>query len=256
MSENPPTDSRSYLVLGATSRIARAISQTLAAPGTDFVLVARDGEELERCAADLRIRSGCRVVTQRFDALDFASHSKWVEEWCQLAGGAPDGVVLAFGHLPDPEQARTDAAEASRTIAINFTSAASLLTLLAARMADRGDGWIVGISSVAGDRGRQSNYVYGSAKAGLTTYLDGLRSRLQPLDVHVLTVKPGFVDTPMLRSQMAGPSRMIATPERVARDIERALRRRRNTLYTPWYWRIIMLVIRAIPEPLFKRMKL
>ena len=247
---------RTLLVIGATSRIAREICHVFAKPGTSFILAARSAEDLERCAEDLRIRHGCEVSSHTFDALEFSQHAQWVDDWCDAAGGAPDGVVVCHGYLPGREAAVTDSNEARRTLDINLGSVVSLLTPLAERMASRGSGWIVGVSSVAGDRGRQSNYVYGSAKAGLNSYLQGLRNRLGSRGVHVMTVKPGFVDTPMLRSQKSGSSILIAKPQRVARDIERAVRRRRNVIYTPGYWWIIMTVIRAIPEPIFKRMKL
>ncbi len=242
------------LVLGANSHIARAICHELADPSTRFILVARNEDELQRTAADLAIRHGCETVAMTFDAQDFGAHPDHVEDWCARSGGAPGGVLVCYGHLPPGELAATDAAAARLAVDVNFTSVVSLLTLLAERM--ESGSWIVGISSVAGDRGRQSNYVYGAAKSGLNVYLQGLRNRLAPRGVHVLTVKPGFVDTPMLRGRMEGGSSLIATPERVAKAVVRALRRRANSIYTPWFWRYVMLVVRSIPEPIFKRMKL
>ncbi len=128
--------------------------------------------------------------------------------------------------------------------------------MIADQLEGSGGGWIAVISSVAGDRGRQSNYVYGSAKGALSIYLQGLRNRLSRHGVHVLTIKPGYVDTPMIRGQAAAGSRLVATPERVAADIHRAIRRRRDVLYTPWFWRPIMLVVRSVPERIFKRLRL
>ena len=146
--------------------------------------------------------------------------------------------------------------EARRAIDLNFTSAVALLAPLASYLEGRRSGYLAAISSVAGDRGRQSNYTYGAAKAGLTAYLQGLRNRLYRSGVHVLTIKPGFVDTPMTRGLVNPNSPLVASPKRVARDIDRAIRRRRNTIYTPWFWRPIMLVVRLVPEFIFKRLKL
>ncbi len=139
---------------------------------------------------------------------------------------------------------------------INLTSAVVLLSLFANYLEDRRSGYLAVISSVAGDRGRQSNYTYGAAKAGLTAYLQGLRNRLYRSGVHVLTVKPGFVDTPMTHGRVNPDSPLVASPARVARDIDWAIRRRRNVIYTPWFWRPIMLAVRLVPEFVFKRLRL
>jgi short-subunit dehydrogenase len=165
-------------------------------------------------------------------------------------------VLLAFGTLPAQAEAQRDPAMARAAIDVNLTAAACLLELFAARMEARGRGWIAGISSVAGDRGRQSNYIYGAAKAGLTAYLAGLRNRLAKKGVHVVTVKPGFVDTPMTHGMVNPKSPLVASPERVAAGIVRAIRRRRNVVYLPWFWRAIMGVVTRVPEAIFKRMKL
>ena len=221
-----------------------------------FLLAGRDDAELARCAADLRMRRDCTVVTRRFDALDSSSHSAWVDEWCEALGGAPHGVVVCHGYLPPGGSATLDAAEARQVLNVNLTSVVSILTPLADRMAAAQRGWIVGVSSVAGDRGRQSNYVYGAAKAGLSIYLQGLRNRLAAHGVHVLTVKAGFVDTPMLRNTVEELPALTVSPDRVARDVRRALRRGRNVIYSPWYWRVVMMVIKWIPERIFKHMRL
>ena len=248
--------SENILILGATSGIAQALCQRLAGRGCQLILAARDRSQLEPMAADLRIRYGTQVFVEPFDALDFAGHAALVDRCVSTLNGELDGVVLCYGYLPDQRQAETDFAETRRAIDINFTSAASLLDLVAARLASRGRGFIAAISSVAGDRGRQSNYVYGSAKAGLTVYLAGLRNRLFQSGVHVLTIKPGFVDTPMTQGVINPKSPLVASPERVARDIDRAIRKQKDVIYTPWFWWGIMLIIRSIPEFVFKRLKL
>ena len=244
------------VVVGATSEIARAIERELARPGVRLLLVGRDAGELEACAQDLHIRMEVEVLTRPFEALAFAEHPRWAAEWCELAGGAPDGVLVCHGYLPDSDLAARDPVEARRTLDVNLTSVVSILTPLAEQMAARGSGWIAVISSVAGDRGRRGNPLYGAAKAGLSVYLQGLRSRLAPRGVHVLTVKPGFVDTRMLRSRDRATRLLAASPERVARSVRRGLARRRNTIYTPWFWRPIMWLVRSVPEAVFKRMNL
>ena len=243
------------LILGAQSAIAQAFAHRLAPQVSSLTLAGRDAEELERIAADLRIRHGARVYVQHFDALEFGQHQPLVDQCVERAGGL-DGVVLCHGWLCDQQQAQEDFATARRAIDVNFTSCVSLLNAVAAYLANQGRGTIVAISSVAGDRGRQSNYVYGSAKAALSVFLQGLRNRLAAHGVHVLTVKPGFVDTPMTHGLINPDSPLVASPQQVAVAIERAVRHRRNTVYAPAFWWWIMTAIRCIPEPLFKRMKL
>jgi decaprenylphospho-beta-D-erythro-pentofuranosid-2-ulose 2-reductase len=247
--------SETVLVLGATSGIARALCRLLAARGDRLVLAARDDKALATLAADLTIRSDARPETVAFDALELDGHAAFFARCLDAAGGTFDGVVVCFGTLPDQDAAYRDPDAARAALDVNLVAPVVLLDLAAVHLEERGHGWIAGISSVAGDRGRQSNFVYGSAKAGLSAYLSGLRNRLAAKGVHVLTVKPGFVDTAMTQGVVDPRSPLLASPEKVARDIERAVRRRRDVLYTPWFWRFIMLVIRTIPEPIFKRMK-
>ncbi len=248
--------SETVLVLGATSGIARALCRLLAARGDRLILAARDVEALATLAADLSTRSGTTTESLAFDALDPDTHPAFLARCLEAAGDALDGVVLCFGTLPDQELAYREPDAARAALEVNLVAPVVLLDLAAAHLEEQGHGWIAAVSSVAGDRGRQSNFIYGSAKAGLSAYLSGLRNRLAPKGVHVLTVKPGFVDTAMTQGVVDPRSPLLASPEKVARDIERAIRRHRNVLYTPWFWRFIMLVIRTIPEPIFKRMKL
>ena len=247
--------SENVLILGATSAIAKELSRILAERGCGLVLAGRDRAELEKTAQDLRLRYQVQADVEIFDALDFAGHGPFLAR-CLSRPQPIDGVILCYGYLPDQRQTEIVVDEARRAIDLNFTSAVALLSPLADYLEKRRSGYLVAISSVAGDRGRQSNYTYGAAKAGLTAYLQGLGNRLCRSGVHVLTVKPGFVDTPMTHGLVNPNSPLVASPKRVARDIDRAIRRRRNTIYTPWFWRPIMLVVRMVPEFLFKRMRL
>src|SRR5690606_11258178 len=167
----------------------------------------------------------------------------------------PDVVICVFGLLGDQARAERDWAHCHQIIDSNYTGAVSILNIVAEDFAARKRGVIIGISSVAGERGRQSNYIYGSAKAGFTAYLSGLRNRMYPYGVHVMTVKPGFVKTRMLEN-MSTPGPLTANPVEVANSIARAIRKRRNVLYVRPIWSWVMGVIRNIPEPVFKRLKL
>ncbi|MFL5383122.1 MAG: SDR family oxidoreductase [Longimicrobiaceae bacterium] len=242
------------LVAGATSAIARAVAAELARRGHALVLAARDLPEAEALAADLRLRHGVPARALRFDALDFASHAALAAELAAAEGEALEGVVVAFGWMGDAERARHEPEEARRTLDVNLTAVVSLLTPLADHLERRGAGFVCVVSSVAGDRGRQSNYVYGAAKGGLTVYLQGLRNRLFPAGVRVVTVKPGFVDTRMTFG-LPGTF-LVAPPERVAAGIVRAIARGADEVYLPGFWRPVMMAIRAVPERIFKRMKL
>lgn len=245
----------SVLIVGATSAVARAIARRLVRRGWNLFLAARDEQALETLAADLRVRGGSTIVTGRFDATAVAPLETWELATSAFPRGL-DGILVCHGYLPDERTGVVGGEELRRTIDVNFTSVAVLLAAAAGYFADRRRGFIAAISSVAGDRGRQSNFSYGAAKAGLTAYLGGLRNRLHSRNVHVLTIKPGIIDSPMTRGLEVGPKPLVTTPDRVAADIERAILGRRDTVYTPWFWRPIMGVITAVPERIFKRMKL
>ncbi|NOY53558.1 MAG: SDR family oxidoreductase [Deltaproteobacteria bacterium] len=237
------------LIIGAKSDIARAVALEYARHGWDLILAARDaGETLAPLVADIGVRTGRRAEARELDILDFDSHEAFYEG----LGEKPLGVVSAVGFLGDQERAEHDPVEARRIINTNYTGVAGLLDIVAGDLERRREGFIIGISSVAGDRGRGSNYIYGSAKAGLTAYLSGLRNRLYGAGVHVMTVKPGFVRTRMTAG-MNLPSLLTSTPEAVARSIYRGQQRRRNVIYTHWIWRYIMMLVEAAPESLFKR---
>lgn len=241
------------LVLGAGSAMARGIAAAFAGHGHALYLAGRDLEELERIASDLRVRTGVDVDFGQFNALDTQSHAGFVQAVVAEVG-ALAGVVWAVGYMPTQEQALADFAEVQRIIDTNFTAAVSVLDVCTAHLEKEGGGFLAVISSVAGDRGRQSNYYYGSAKGALALYLQGLRNRLHASGVQVLTIKPGFVDTAMTWG-LPGLF-LVASPEQVGRAVVRAVQRRRDVLYVPWFWRYIMLIIRHIPERVFKRLKL
>lgn len=242
------------LVLGATSGIGRATAGALARRGHPLYLAARDTEELERVAADLAIRHGVPVQHAAFDALAPRRHPAFVRRVVGEVGEGLAGAVVAFGYLGHQQAAQTDFREADTVFRTNFTGAASVLIPLAAHLEGQGSGFLVGISSVAGDRGRKGNYTYGAAKAALTTYLSGLRHRLAGRGVRVVTVKPGFVDTAMTFGQPG--MFLVADPAAVGERIARATEKGPEVVYVPRFWRLIMAVIRAIPEPLFKRLDL
>jgi decaprenylphospho-beta-D-erythro-pentofuranosid-2-ulose 2-reductase len=239
------------LIFGGTSTIARAIAAELAARGFDLALAGRDAAELATGAADLRLRFSITTRVHRVDVVDFAGLAAAVTP-CLTADVR--GVVLAFGYLGDQRRAESDAAETRRILDTNLTGPVLCLNLAAEHLVRAGGGFICVLSSVAGERGRASNYVYGAAKAGLTAYLSGLRGRLAASGVQVLTVKAGIVDTRM-SAGMPGAG-LAASPARVARSVARAIDRKRDVVFVPWFWRGIMLVIRLIPERVFKRLKL
>lgn len=242
------------LVLGATSSIARHAAAAFARRGYDLCLAARDGEELSRIASDLTLRHGVNVQTVPFDATHAGSSNRMMDVVLNESFGDLSGVLLCFGALGDQLVAQEDAPYAREVIGVNFTGAVSLLTPLANYFEARGRGFIGVISSVAGDRGRQSNYVYGAAKGGLSIYLQGLRQRLSKAGVTVTTIKPGFVDTKMTFG-LPGMF-LVADPADVGEAIARAIFKGKPVAYIPGFWRWIMLIIKLIPERVFVRLKL
>lgn len=239
------------LILGARSDIARAVAQSFAARGHPIQLAARQVHRLEADKSDLELRHTVPVSLHEFDALALDSHEAFLDSLPEL----PRIAVSAVGVLGDQEEAETDTNQLVGVLRSNFEGPAHILSLLANRFATRGSGTIVGISSVAGDRGRASNYIYGSAKAGFTAFLSGLRNRLAEHDVHVVTVLPGFVDTQMT-ADLDLPARLTARPEEVSQAIARAVFSKRNIIYVRPVWWLIMAIIRNIPEALFKRMRI
>lgn len=241
-------------IFGATSAIAGAVARLFAAEGAALFLVARDPARLESVAADLRARGAASVATDVADLAETDGHASLVER-ARAAMGGLDAALVAHGVLPDQGKAEADAAAALRNLGVNLLSPVSLLTHLGNLMEAQGHGTLAVIGSVAGDRGRASNYAYGTAKGGLRVFAGGLRHRLGRVGVRVTLIQPGFVDTPMTAGIAKGGP-LWATPERVAADIRRAMRTGPAILYTPWFWRPIMLVIRLLPDAVFRRLKL
>lgn len=239
------------LILGAVSDIAEAIAYEYAHRGDDVILAARNVQRLERVKADMQIRFGKEPILAEFDATDFASHPSFYAGLPQL----PEVVVCVFGFMADNEEALKNFNIAKQTIDVNYTGAVSILNVAAEKMAEKGTGTIIGISSVAGDRGRQSNFIYGSSKAGFTAYLAGLRNYLFHKGVHVLTVKPGFVKTKMTEGLPLNP-KLTAQPNQIAKDVVKAAANKKNVLYTLWMWKYIMGIIKNIPEGVFKKLKM
>ena len=242
------------LIIGAPSAIAEAAARQWAERGTRLFLVGRRCERLEEIAKDLEVRGAKACQVHVLDVNDQESHDAMLDA-CWGFLGHVDVALIAHGTLPDQRQCEYDPTMMSAAFQTNATHVLVMLSRLSNRFESQGKGVIAAISSVAGDRGRPSNYVYGAAKGALTLFLEGMRARLAPTGVHVLTIKPGFVDTPMTQD-LSLPKPLVATPAHVASDIVKAIAVRRNVLYTPWFWRWVMWVIRAIPEPIFKRLKL
>ena len=243
-------------IIGATSGIARALARECAGCGDDIVLAARDKDQLRVMKKDLQTRYSAQIGIVLFDALDFGNHSEYWKQICNTEAGEPTRVVFSYGYMADQNECQHIPEKARRTFEVNLISVASLLELVAFDFAKRGNGTIVVISSVAGDRGRAANYIYGASKAGLTAYAAGLRNRLYKHGVHVLTVKPGFVDTLMTKGIIDPNSPLVATPKKAALDICKAMDRKKNIVYTKWLWRIIMAIICIIPESIFKHLKI
>jgi short-subunit dehydrogenase len=243
--------SETWIILGATSSMARALTRKLADRGAGLILAGRDMDDARATAADAVARGARMAEEIRFDARDPQSFAPILARAEAEAGQV--NVAVFVGSMPSQDAIDADPALIDGTIADSFTGPARFLTTALPLLEER-KGTVVGVGSVAGDRGRIGNYVYGSAKAGFHTYLSGLRNRLTRAGGHVVTVKPGFVDTAMTW-EVEGMF-LVAPPEKVADDILRAVEKRRNVIYTPWFWLIIMTIIRLIPEPIFKKMSI
>lgn len=239
------------LIIGATSAIAEHAARRYATRGDNLFLVARDAPRLSTLAADLQVRGAPSVGTATLDVRDFDRHAAVLDAaWAALGG--VDVALLAHGTLPDPEACDASVEHAIEEFNVNGTSTVALAARIAPRLKPHAT--LAVISSVAGDRGRASNYLYGSAKSAVSTFLSGLRQRLHPIGVNVLTIKPGFVDTPM--TARFDKSALWATPDAVASGIVRSIDRRRSVAYLPGFWWAIMRVITHVPEFIFRRLKL
>ena len=239
------------LLLGAASDMAVAIAKKFASKGYDIQLAARHCNRLQPVQSDLKIRYNVDCTLHEFDALRFDEHGNFFKGLITM----PDITICVFGYLGDQQAAQGDWNESKKIIDSSYTGAVSILNIIANGYAAKQNGCIVGISSVAGERGRQSNYLYGSAKAGFTAYLSGLRNRLFKQKVHVVTVKPGFVYTKMTEN-LSLPKLLTAQPSQVANTVYKAVKMKKNVVYVKWFWRWIMLIITSIPEPIFKKLKL
>jgi decaprenylphospho-beta-D-erythro-pentofuranosid-2-ulose 2-reductase len=244
---------RKILIVGATSAMAEACARLWAQRGDRLFLAARNEAQLKSVVDDLKARGAPSVGYKIFDANQFDQHAALLADATRAMDGL-DTVLIAHGTLTDQERAQTDIAYALSEISTNGTSVVSLMTLAGEQLAQQGQGAIAVISSVAGDRGRQSNYVYGSAKALVSAFASGQRQRLSKKGVHVITIKPGFVDTPMTAHLKKGA--LWAKPDQVAKDISNAIDKGRSIVYTPGFWRFIMLIIKHIPEFVFVKIAL
>lgn len=240
------------LTLGATSAIAERWARLRAVQGDRLLLVARDTDKLAQIADDLRARGAAEVLVADSDLADADGAAERFDAFVERLGGV-DIVLLAYGVLGDQADMQANTDHLRAMLDTNFSSAVIWCELAAGHLEQAGSGNLAVISSVAGDRGRRSNYAYGATKAGLSVYLEGLAHRFAGTPVSVLCVKPGFVDTPMTAHVTKGGP-LWASPEMVAADIDRAIARRRSVIYTPWFWRLIMLIIRLLPRPIFNRL--
>lgn len=241
------------MVVGATSAIAHETIKHFAADGAELFLVARNAAKLAAIENDLKVRGAARVESMVLDMNALDQHAHLLHTMLEKFG-ALDVLLVAHGTLSDQEKAQADFDYAMQELNTNFISTASLLTLVANHMEAQKRGSIAVISSVAGDRGRGSNYVYGTAMAAKSAFVSGLRNRLAKSGVSVLTIKPGFVDTPMTADLPKNP--LFADPASVGKAIYQAMKAGKSEIYVPFYWRYIMLIIKSIPEAIFKRLSL
>ncbi len=244
---------RKIIIIGATSAIAQETAKLFAQQQDSLFLIGRDAARLKIIAADLKVRGATQVDYLSADLLAYEQHETIIRQAYECLG-CVDVVLIAYGTLDQQQACEQDFSKTKQALDTNFFSVVSLLTELANRFEQQHYGCIAVISSVAGDRGRQSNYIYGAAKGGLTIFLQGLRNRLHHAHVCVLTIKPGFVDSPMTAQFKKGI--LWAQPEDIAKGIDKAIKKRKNEVYLPWFWQGIMGIIRCVPEFVFKRMKL
>lgn len=239
------------LIIGGNSDVGKALARSFAKLGANLILTSRRQDQLNTFKSDLEIRYQISCELKFLNILKFEEHQRFYDE----LSNKPAIVITTVGYLNNQEEAQKVFVESLKSIQTNFTGLVSILNIIANDFEKRKSGILVGISSVAGNRGRASNYIYGSAKAAYTTYLSGLRNRLNEANVQVITVKPGFIKTKMT-NHLKLPSPLTASPEEVATDIIKATRKKKDAIYTRWFWKWIMVIITIIPEFLFKKMKL
>ncbi|PCJ17139.1 MAG: short-chain dehydrogenase [Gammaproteobacteria bacterium] len=239
------------LILGATSAIAKSAARSFAGRADQMFLVARDATQLEVIKKDISIRGASSVDSLTSDLTHTEFHPDLFRQAAKTMGGL-DTVLIAHGNLPDQADCQSSFESTLQAFEVNCLSHLSLLTAAANHFETRQQGTIVAITSVAGDRGRKSNYVYGSAKAAVNAFLEGLRHRLHGSNVHIITVKPGLVDTPMTAGFEKGL--LWAQPDRIGKGIVKAIDQRKEVVYLPGFWRLIMLTIMLLPRSIFKRL--
>jgi short-subunit dehydrogenase len=239
------------LIIGAKSDIAKATAREYSKNGYNLYLAGRNINEIKSFQNDIKIRSNVDIQLKEFDIIDFNSHT----EFFNLLNPKPFGTIIVAGYMADQKECENNFAKTLNTINVNYTGAVSILNIVSNEYEKQKKGFIVGVSSVSGDRGRKTNYIYGSSKAAFTTYLSGLRNRLYISNVKVLTVKPGFVNTKMTE-HLNLPSKLTAQPEDVGEDIFNAQQKGKNIIYIKPIWKLIMLIIKHIPEWKFKEMNI
>jgi len=239
------------LIIGAKSDIAKATAKEFAKNGYELVLAGRAINELKEFKKDIEIRYQKGVELKEFDITLYDTHKEF---WDEIKDDI-DGVIVVSGVMYDQEEAQQEWEKSFDTISVNYTGAVSILNLVANDFEKRKRGFIIGVSSVAGDRGRKTNYIYGSAKAAFSSYLSGLRNRLFEAGVDVMTVKPGFVATKMT-AHLDLPQKLTASTEEVAKGIYKGLEKKRDIIYIKPVWRAIMCIILHIPEKIFKRLSI
>jgi short-subunit dehydrogenase len=242
---------KNILILGANSDIAIAIGREFASKGSNIFLASRNLKNMEIESQHLELLYKVKSKFFYFDASDFASHNNFIN----LIDNDIDGVVLCFGNMPNQVEAQNNFKLTKECLEVNYVGAVSILEIFSKYFVKKKNGWIIGVSSVAGDRGRSSNYIYGSSKAALSAYLQGLNHRLSSMNIHVMLVKPGFVDT-KLTAELDLPGFLTASTEEVAKSIYKGLNRKKNEIYIRPIWRFIMLLIKLLPYWIFKKTKL
>ncbi|MGG1658536.1 SDR family oxidoreductase [Brevibacillus sp. NRS-1366] len=244
---------KNILIIGGTSGIARSIANQYAKRNHPLILAGRDSVEMERLSSDIRIRYRVPVCVKIYHAEAYDEHSVFFAS-CLEEPGVLGGIILAYGYMEDQQSAQADFRKAKQMIEVNYTSCVSILETAARYFEQQRSGFIAVISSVAGDRGRQSNYIYGSSKGALSVYLQGLRNRMYASGVHVVTIKPGFVDTKMTYG--LNGLFLVSKPQDVAKRVYLAIQNGKEVVYVPGFWAFIMGIIKAVPEQFFKRFKL
>jgi short-subunit dehydrogenase len=245
-------NSKTAFIAGATSSLAYAICHQLAGAGWRLILCGRDKDELTKLHADITIRHDVKVEIMIADFASPEFNGRKIIAAAEKKGNSLDALFMVVGEMGDT-RFQDGPENIERVARVNYVTPAKLISAAAERMEERYEGDIVVISSVSGDRGRKKNYVYGSSKAALTVFSSGMRSKYAGTGVHVMTVKPGFIDT---RGTFAMNTPLMADRKAVARIIIKAMYKKKNLIYVPWFWRYIMLIINNIPEFIFKRLSI